>query len=82
MDIISFLINFCELQVAGIALPVGIARFQGGPEVADIAYSVGVESLDPVGSELRDGDRRQNADDRDDYQQLDQGEAFSVSEFH
>ena len=55
-------------------------RFHGGLEVLQVALGGAVISFGPIGSELRDGDGRQNADDRDDDQQLDESKTFPVSE--
>lgn len=54
--------------------------FKGGLEVPEVACSRRVIAPHTVGSELRDGNCSQNADDRNNDQQLDQGEAFSVSD--
>jgi hypothetical protein len=68
-----------ESKSPGITPTIGRARFQGGPEVAQIACGVGVETLDPVGRKLRECDHRQDAYDCDDDQKLDESETFSVS---
>jgi hypothetical protein len=55
--------------------------FHGGSEVSCITGRGRVETPDAVGRELRDGHGSQDADDRNDDQQLDEGKTFSVSHF-
>ena len=70
----------CQGQGCGILLVVRHIGFHPGFAVLQVTRGGAVVSLLPVGGKLRDGDGRQDADDRDDDQELDEGEAFSVSE--
>ena len=56
--------------------PIGKKRRLGRIEVAQVAHRRGVEAADAVLGELRDGDGRQDADDRHDDHQLHQGKTF------
>ena len=65
---------------AWVLLIISESGFHLGLEVSQVTLGGAVVRLGPIGRELRDGDGRQDADDRHDYQQLDEGETFSVSE--
>ena len=62
-------------------LVVCVKGFHGGLEVLQVALCRAVVSLLPIGRELRDGDGGQDTDDRNNDQQLDEGEALVASEF-
>src|SRR3989442_6751717 len=57
-------------------------RRGGGEDATQIHFGLGLARLSLIGHEVRDGDRRQDPDDRDHDHQLDQGKApipFNVS---
>src|SRR5437773_11250753 len=58
-----------------------VCLFCGGG-VAGVRLDAGIEAACPVGGELWDGDRGEDADDRDHDQQLDQGETFRLLLLH
>jgi len=64
----------------GIPLIVGIERFLAGLGILEVRVASRVVRLLPIRRELRDGDGRQDADDRHDDQQLDEGKTFTASE--
>ena len=68
--------NDCPLRVCLIVCVIG---FEGCLHVLEVSVGPCIETPHPIRSELRDSDGRQDADDRDDDQELDEGEAFSVS---
>jgi len=63
-----------------VVLVVGVERLERGLGVLQVAQRGGVIRLLPVGRKLGDGDGRQDADDRDNDQELNEGKTFSVFE--
>jgi hypothetical protein len=62
-----------------ILLIVGIERFLTGLGIFEVRIGCCVVGFLAVSRELRDGNGCQDADDRDNDQQLDQGETFSAT---
>lgn len=64
-----------------VRLRISKSRLHLSLEVTNITRSCRVKPFDPIRRELRDGNCSQDADDRNNNQQLDEGKAFSVPDF-
>jgi len=75
------IISFPKFLEEWINLVIGKCRLKLCLEVPYVAGGSRVKALDAVRRELRDGNCSQDADNRNNDQQLDQGKTFSVSNF-